>query len=369
MASVAKQFAVIAVLVAAAVGVWRYGPVGQPAAEARRGGERPAPEVVVEAAARETVERAISAVGAARPVRSVRLATAATGRVASLGVSGGEHVAQGAVVLRLEDATPRAALAEAEAEADRARAALRRLEALAADGRVPENRIEEARAQRAAAAAARAAAEKALADRTLRAPFAGVVGFPEAEIGAWVQAGDAIVTLDDLSALDVEFSAPERFFSDLAIGAPVRATTDALPGETLTGAVDAIDRRIDPATRSFRARARIPNPQRRVPAGAFLRVRLVLDRRESVTAPEEAVVIEAGAPVVLVAAPDGEGGWRAERRAVTLGQRMPGAVEIRSGLEAGERVVTRGVLKARDGAPIRIRRDAADPAPDAAPGA
>lgn len=369
MASIAKQIAVIAVLGGAAVGVWRYGPVGEPAAEARRGGDRRAPEVVVEAARSEPVERAISAVGVARPVRSVRLASAATGRVASVGVSGGEQVAAGALVLSLEDGTERAALAEAEAEAERAAAALRRFESLAEDGRVPENRIEEARAEQAAAAAARAAAAKALADRRLRAPFAGVVGFTDAEIGAWVEAGDAVVTLDDLSKLDVEFFAPERFFSGIAIGARVRATTDALPGETLSGAVDAIDRRIDPATRSFRARARIRNPDGRVPAGAFLRVRLVLERRQSVTAPEEAVVIDGGAPVVLVAAPDGEGGWRADRRPVTLGQRLPGAVEIVSGVEAGELLVTRGVQKARDGAALRVREDDVAPGETAAPGA
>lgn len=369
MAGVLKQLVVVAALGAAGAGAWQYwASAGAPEASGGRRGGGPT-AVVAEVVGVERVERTVSAVGAAQARRSVELAPSAAGRVVEIAVEGGETVAAGDVVLRLESDAQTAALAQAEAELARARAAFDRFETLAAEGRVAANVLEEARADLAAAEAARAAAEKALRDRTLRAPFGGSVGFRAVDLGAMVEPGDRVATLDDVSALDVDFSAPERFFGAVAIGAPVRATTAIYPEETFEGRVTAIDRRIDAVTRSFRARARIPNPGGRLPAGAFMRVTLVLDRREGVVAPEESVVIEAGAPYVLVAAPDGEG-WRAERRAVRLGQRLPGRVEVLDGLDPGERVVTRGVQRARDGAPLRLLDDDGDAgAPAGAPGA
>jgi membrane fusion protein (multidrug efflux system) len=339
---------------------------GETGVAGRQGGgrDRPPPGVVVEPVVLDRIERAVSAVGVARPVRSVSLAPSASGRVTSLEVEGGQTVVEGDVILRLDDAAQRAAVDDAEAELRRAQAAFSRSEQLYAQGRVADNAFELVRAERATARAALAMARKALQDRTLRAPFAGAIGFLDTDIGAIIGGDDAVATLDDISALDVDFAVPERFFGELAPGAAIRATTEIYPGETFAGAVTGIDRRIDTVSRSFDARARIANPGARIPAGAFMRVTLVLDSREGIVAPEEAVVAEAGRTYVYVIA---EG--RAARRAVTLGQRRAGAVEVRDGLSEGELVVTRGLQKARDGAPVNILNPEAAPEtdPDDAP--
>ena len=143
---------------------------------------------------------------------------------------------------------------------------------------------------------------------------------------------------------------PERFFGDVEAGAPVRARTRIFPDETFTGVVEAIDRRVDEVSRAFLVRARFDNPGLRLPAGVFMQVDLVMGSRPGVLAPEESLVTEAGEVHLYVVAPDDT----VQRRAVTIGGRRAGAAEILEGLEAGERVVVRGLQKVRDGASVRV---------------
>lgn len=349
MASVVKQIAVVAVLAAGAYGGWTFwqSQSGQAQEQAQR--PRPAPGVVVAPVALERVERTVNAVGAARPVRSVELATLSDGRIARLGFEGGEPVAAGQMLLELDDGAERASVQEAEANLARARNAFARAEALYAQRRIAESEFDSARAELSRAEAVLDRARKDLADRTLTAPFAGVAGFRRADVGAVVRSNTPIADLADISALDVDFSIPERFYGEVAVGAAVRATTEIFPGEAFNGAVTAVSARVDTVSRSFTARARIPNPDHRLPADAFMRVTLVLDARDSVVAPEEAVVSEGGATFVYVVADD-----RAQRRPVTIGARSAGRAEIVDGVAAGEMVVVRGVQKVGDGRPVRV---------------
>ncbi|SEA55702.1 efflux RND transporter periplasmic adaptor subunit [Rubrimonas cliftonensis] len=350
MAGLMRQLAVLGVLAGAGYGGWILWQDARPAAQEAAQRARSAPGVVVSEVALGSVERSVSAVGVATPVQSVRLAPAASGRVVERAVSGGETVEAGEVVLKLDEETQAAALQDAVAELSRASNAFDRSRTLQEQGRIAQTAYETAAADLATAEAALAQARKALADRTLRAPFGGIVGFLDVDAGAMVASGDAIGTLDDISALDVDFNVPERFFGEVQNGATIRATTEIFRGETFTGFVTAIDRRIDTVSRSFKARARVPNPGLRIPAGAFMRVTLVLEARDGVIAPEEAVAPEGGRSYVYVVTPED----RAERREVRLGQRLPGRVEVLEGLSPGERVVVRGVQKARDGAPVEV---------------
>ncbi len=362
MLSILRQVLLLAVLAVVAVVGWRYfGEAAFTGAE-QTARARAAPGVVVAAVTRDRIERSVSAIGKAKPLRSIALAPSAGGRVVEIAVAGGETVAAGDPVIRLDDAAEQAAVADARARLARAAAAFERSRSLQAQGRVAQTTFEGAETDQATAEAALARAMKALEDRTLRAPFGGVIGFLSVDLGAIVDQGEAIATLDDISALDVDFAVPERFFGETRAGAAVRAETEIYPGETFSGEVTGIDRRIDTVSRSFTARARIPNDGLRLPAGAFMRVTLVLEARESVVAPEEAIVSEAGARYVYVVE-DGA----ARRRAVTLGQRLPGRVAILDGLEDGELVITRGVQQARDGAPVRILETETEAAAGAAP--
>ncbi len=362
MASILKQLVLIALLGGAGYGgwiAWTAYAEGETTQQAQRA--RPAPGVVVEPTRIEAVERTVTAVGTGRALQSVEIATVTDGRVVALGFEGGDIVQAGDVLLRLDDSAERATLQEAQSERDRAANAYERAETLRGQNQISQTAFETAETDLARAQAVLDRARKALEDRTLRAPFDGVMGYGKVDLGAVVRANTPIATLDDLSALDVEFSMPERFYGEVAGGAPVRATSEAFPGETFEGAVTTVARRLDPISRAFTARARIPNPDQRLPAGAFMRVTLVLESRESVTAPEEAIVAEGGSRFVYVVADE-----RAERRAVTIGGRLNGRAEILEGLAADELVITRGLQKAADGRPVRVIEIAGSEGPVAA---
>lgn len=364
MASVMKQIAVVLVLAGGAYGGWTLwrSQAGQAQEQARR--ERPAPGVVVAPATLERVERTVAAVGAARPVRSVELATLSEGRITAFGFEGGDLVRAGQMLLRLEDEAERATMQEAEANLTRAQNAFTRAEALYQQRRIAESDFDSARADLRGAEAVLDRARKELEDRTLLAPFDGVTGFRRADVGAVLRANTAIADLADISVLDVDFAIPERHYGEVAIGANVRATTQIFPDAVFSGALTGLAARVDTVSRSFTARARIPNPDHRLPADALMRVTLVLAARESVTAPEEAIVPEGGETFVYVIADD-----RAQRRPVVVGTRAAGRAEITSGLAAGEMVVVRGVQKVGDGRPVRVLNQPGPAPVAAAPGA
>jgi membrane fusion protein (multidrug efflux system) len=359
MASVLKQLTFLAVLGGLAYGGWTIWNE-RSATEARSGGRERAPAgVVVAEVVRDRIERSVSAIGKAEPLRSIALAPAAGGRVVEIVASGGEAVSVGDPVLRLDDDSEQSDMAEAQAELARAKAAFERATSLQAQGRVAQTTFEAAETELRTAEAAVSRARKSLDDRTLRAPYSGVIGFLSIDLGAIVEPGDTVAILDDISSLDVDFSVPERFFGEARAGAPIRATTEIFPGEVFGGEVTGIERRIDQVSRSFMARARVPNDGLRLPAGAFMRVTLVLEAGDGLLIPEEAVVAEGGETYVYVVE-DG----RSTRRAVTLGQRLPGRVAVTAGVAQGDLVITRGLQKARDGAPVNIL--STEPAPAAA---
>lgn len=349
MAGAFRQILATAVIAALGVGGWQaWSSLGEAAEpEARR--ERPAPGVVVEPTRVEALERTVAAVGAGRPVQSVQLAPSSGGRIVEIGFEGGEAVEAGAVLLRLDPTNQQSSLTEAEAELRQRKSDFDRQQALLKQGRVTESVFENAAAALSIAEVDVARAQKALRDRTLTAPFDGVVAFRTADMGALMDANSPVGTLDDISALNVDFSVPERFYGEVKVGSTIRATSEIFPGEVFTGELIGVGRRIDTVSRSFTARARVANPDLRLPADVFMRVTLVLEKRDGIIAPEEAISSEGGGAYVYVIA-DG----KAERRKVTLGIRRAGVAEIAEGVEAGEMVVTRGLQKVRDGAPVRL---------------
>lgn len=356
MASLLRQIGALVVLGGLGYGGWIAWERLSPASASQQdgGAARPAPLVVAAEATFAPIERSVFAVGSGLALQRVDLQTTVAGRVETVNFEGGEAVEQGHVLLTLADDAARAALAEAEADLAEARAAYARVQALRDSGRVAVAALDTAAAELARSEARVAGARDDLANRTLRAPFAGVVGFPLVDPGAVVDANTVVGSLDDLSAIRVDFRVPERFFGDVAAGAAVRAETQVWPDEVFGGEVIGVSRRVDPVTRSFDVRARIDNADFRLPSGVFLRVALVLDSRMAVLAPEESVVALGDETAVFVVA-DGV----AHRRVVALGARQAGRVEVVSGLEAGELVVTRGVQRLRDGLPVRVEVEAA----------
>ena len=200
------------------------------------------------------------------------------------------------------------------------------------------------------AAAAVAVAEAELADRTIRAPFAGVMGFRQISEGAYLSPGDLIATLDDLDPIKLDVTVPSSFLSQAGVGTRLVATTSAFPGERFDAVITTLSSRVDPQTRSVVARALIDNPNQRLRPGLAMRVELLKNERQALVVPEEAVLLEGERSFVFVV----EQGEVAKRE-IVLGGRREGDAEVTQGLQKGERVVTHGLQKVGPGTKVRIK--------------
>jgi membrane fusion protein, multidrug efflux system len=339
-----------ALLLAIAAGsFWHFQNASESVAEAavRRGPA--AVPVEVWPAEAGTVRERIEAVGTTLARQAVDIVALTSGRVIEFAISPGQTVEAGDVLVRLDDGAERAAVAEAEASLREAGLALERARKLRVNNTVPQATVDELEAAYLGAEARLDGARKQLADRTVSAPFAGVVGIRQVDVGARVDETTVLTTLDDLAEIEIEFSVPEIFFSQVRRGQPVSATSSAFPGRGFAGQIAVIDSRVGEVSRAFRVRAVLPNPDLILPAGMFMHVEVVLEERPAVLIPEEAVVSIGDDTFVFAVH-----GERAQRVPVRLGQRRAGSVEVVEGLAAGDPIVRRGTQRLRDGAAVRI---------------
>lgn len=350
--SLPRQGLLLIVLAALAAVGWWWWSTSSPDAPATAGAPSGPAAVPVRAAEvrRTSIEESFEAIGTTRARQSVEVVSIVSGRVAAVLFSAGDAVRKGQPLIRLDSSLEEASLAEARALMADARSQLERARQLAATRVVPQARVDELQAAFAAAEARAAAAERRLSDRVVAAPFDGVVGLREVDVGARITDDTVLTRLDDLSSLELEFQVPEVFFGRVAVGQTVEATSAALPGARFTGTIVARDTHIDPVARAFRVRADLPNPERTLPPGLFMTATVTLARRtDALVIPEQAVVAEGRATYVFRIA-DG----KAERVEVRLGLRRVGDVEVMDGLAPGDVVVTEGLQRLRPGVAVQV---------------
>lgn len=363
---VVTQLGVIVVLGVAGAGGWYAYQEYAGGATAATQRQAPPPPLVefVTPAAKRVIEKA-EAVGTARANESVTLTTRQTGTVSRILFQEGQTVRQGQSLVELESReraadmdSVRAEIAQARAVADEIRQQLDRTRALRATGNAPEARVDQLESQlRAAEGRIRQnesrlrAADARLDDFRIVAPFEGRVGLRQVSIGALLQPGTAVTTLDDVRTIKLDFSIPEQFLGVLRQGLAVTATTPAFPDRPFLGTVTAIDTRVDPATRAVRLNATFDNADGALKPGMFLNVGLAVATRENaIVLPEDALVAEGTRQFVFVVA-DG----RSIRREVRLGLRQQGEVEIREGVTAADQVIVRGLQRVRHNGPVRAQ--------------
>lgn len=298
----------------------------------------------------------VQAVGSTEALRSVEIYPLASGRVEEIGFVAGQQVAAGDVLMRLDDDAERATLDFARATLAEAGAALERARRLGSRNVTSEAAREASEAAMLRAEAEVALAEAALDQRVIRAPFAGVLGRTEAQVGSRVDPATPIVALDDLSRIEIAFAIPERHRAAVAPGQPIEARSPAFPERAFAGRVSEIATRVEADTRSVALRARIPNDGAALVPGMFMNVALLLNARSTPAVPEAAVAVEGPRAFVMVAA---EG--TIERREVRTGASQEDRIEIVAGLAPGEAVAVSNLHRLEDGSAVEIL-----PAPDAA---
>jgi membrane fusion protein (multidrug efflux system) len=190
--------------------------------------------------------------------------------------------------------------------------------------------------------------ELRLARTTVRAPFAGVVGQRRVSLGDYVNTQRELLMLQTVSPVRATFQVPERYAAELAVGQSVEFRVAALPGRTFNARVDFVDPVVTLPARTIAVKAVADNRDGALQPGMFTEVRLATDvRPNAIVIPEEAIAPTASGAFVWVVA-DG----KATRRAVELGVRTPGFVEVREGLADTEHVVVGGIDRLFEGAPV-----------------
>ena len=295
----------------------------------------------------------VESVGTAKANESVDLTAKATETIGSISFEDGQKVPKGYILAELTNREQTADLNAARASLNELERALSRSKELAAKGYVTGANLDAAKAARDSAAARVTATQSRITDRTIRAPFAGVLGLRKVSVGTLVRPGDLITTLDDISKIKVDFTVPEAQLSAIKKGGSVRAIVAAFPERKFSGTIESIDTRIDPVSRTISVRAIIPNTDGALMPGMLMTMGIESNKRTALAVPEQSLVpIESKQYVFIVAADK-----TVERREVKTGTREPGFVEILSGARIKENVVVDGTLRLRPGATVKFADD------------
>ncbi len=260
----------------------------------------------------------------------------------------GAEVVRGTPLFKVDDAELQAQVARLEAERDLAQQALRRTRELLAQNASSEADLEQAEAS-ARSSQAQLELQQLRLERTLvRAPFAGLVGERFVSVGDYVNTSTPLVTLQTVDPQRAVFQVPERYAQQLSLGQPVSFRVAALPNIEFSGTVDFVDPVVELPARTITVKAEVANSARSLKTGMFIEASLATDiRPNAMVVPEDAILPLQGATFVFLVE-DG----KATRRAVELGVRMPGYVEIKAGLSAGDQVVVGGLERLSEGVPV-----------------
>ncbi|MGQ8365502.1 efflux RND transporter periplasmic adaptor subunit [Glaciecola sp. 1036] len=309
--------------------------------------------VIVATVEQNEMADTVEALGTLRANESVDLTANVTEMITAVHFQDGQRVNRGDVLVEMDDSEQQALLAEEMSRLNEAKKQVSRLSSLAAQNASTESLLDEQQREVETAEARIKAIRSRLALRTIKAPFAGVLGLRNVSVGSLVRPGDTITTLDDDSVMKLDFSVPSVFLPVLGSGVEIKAKSDAFKDEIFDGKVLNVDSRIDPVTRSIIVRAIIPNPERKLKPGLLMTVTIQANPRQALIIPEEALIPSGNKNFVLVLS-NKNGASTVERRQIELGTRRAGEAEIVQGLSAGDKVVTHGITKALPGAEVTV---------------
>lgn len=319
---------------------------GQARRSGGQGGQR-ATLVAVRPVESGTVNDRLSAIGSGEAIQSVVVMPQATGTVDEILVKSGQKVKKGDVLARLDDD-------EQLIERDKAQVSLRSAQEKSSSYKnlqsVARLDVLDAQIAEESAKLAVSTAELNLKRRNILAPIDGITGIVAVNVGDNVTTQTSVVTLDDRSEILVDFYAPERFVTLVEPGAEVEATSMSRPGQVFKGKVDSIDNRVDAASRTFRIRARIDNPTDLLRAGMSFQVAMRFGGDHYPAVDPLSVQWDAEGAYV----------WRiregkSEKVRVSVIQRNPDAVLVQAELQAGDKIVTEGLQRVREGQAVRIQ--------------
>jgi membrane fusion protein (multidrug efflux system) len=333
---------------------------------------QPPPEAVTTVAARRSAwPDTLQAIGSVAAVQGVTVSADLPGLVDRIAIDSGRTVRAGEVLVELDTRQEKAQLAAALAQRDLSRLNLERARGLAAEGVVSQADYDRASAEQKQAEARVGEIRASIERKTIRAPFAGMLGIRQVNLGQYLAGGDPVVPLQSLDPIFVNFSVPQQEVGRLRVGGEVRVTAESAKDEHFTGRVTAVNSVVDEATRNVQVQATFANPQGRLRPGMFVETQVLRGgSREVVTLPASAInYAPYGDSVFIVEqvrGPKGESYRGARQQVVKLGGALGDQVAVLSGVDAGAEVVSSGVFKLRNGAAVRVE-NTVQPTNDQAP--
>ncbi|WP_217909514.1 efflux RND transporter periplasmic adaptor subunit [Desulfosediminicola flagellatus] len=315
-------------------------------------GAQPVPVIVKKVETSRFTDR-VEALGTLRAKESVEITATITDTITAIHFEDGQRVQKGDILIEMTSAEEHALLEEEMSTLSEAKKQFKRLETLANRGATATAIFDEQQRKLDTAQARLRGIESRLRDRLIIAPFSGVVGLRNISVGALIEPGDRITTLDDDSIMKLDFTIPSVHLAAIHKGLVIEAKSSAYGERVFNGQIDSIDSRIDPATRAIVVRAILANEERLLKPGLLMTVTLLKNPRDGLVVPEEALIPSGKSNNVLVVQPEASP-TLAEQREVQIGVRRPGEVEIVEGLTAGEYVIIHGTQRVRPGQPVSV---------------
>jgi len=321
---------------------------------------QPPPEAVTTILTRqEKWPATLSAIGTMAPVQGVTVSADLPGIVGRIAFDSGETVREGDVLVELDTRQEQAQLAAVEAERDLARLNFNRLDGLVNEGAITRAEYDRAAAEQKQTEAKVGEIRATIARKTIRAPFSGILGIRQVNLGQYLSAGDAVVPLQSLNPIYVNFGVPQQDAGQVRVGRNVRITTGDLAGVEFVGRVTAINSIVDEATRNVQVQATLANPRGTLRPGMFVQTELMLGTSRSVVAlPASAISYAPYGDSVFVVTelkdPNGQTYRGVRQQFVKLGATRGDQIAVLSGLKPREEIVTSGVFKLRNGAAVLV---------------
>ena len=337
------------------------------AAGAQNANFQPPPTAVTTIVAqRETWPSTLNVIGTAVAIQGVTVSADLPGTVARITFESGKPVHAGDVLVELDTRQERAQLAAAEAQRDLARINFGRAQELVKQGVLARTEYDNTSAQQKATEAQVGEIRATIERKTIRAPFSGILGIRQVNLGQYLAAGQAIVPLQSLNPIYVNFGVPQQTSAQVRGGRTLRVTSDDLPGAEFTGRVTAVDSVINEATRNIQVQATLSNPNGKLRPGMFVQVRVALGAsRQAIALPASAINYAPYGDSVFVVTnltdPKGKT-YRGVRQQVVKVEGSRGdQVAVVSGVNPGDEVVTSGVSKLRNGAAVQVNNKVQPP--------
>lgn len=310
--------------------------------------------VIVTSVIRSNFADKVEALGTTRANETVIITADTSEKISEIHFNDGEEVRKGTLLVTLDKKQEEAELRASEALTAETQNAYDRASALKGKNALSRATLQQRATELRQSQAATEALEARLSNYEIRAPFDGMLGLREVSVGALVQPGDIITTIDDLSQIKVDFDVPSVFLASLQPGLPIIGHVEAFRSETFKGEVKTINTQIDPITRTVRVRAVIPNENRTLKPGLLMTIELLKDSRQALLIPEESLLKIGEKNFVFIVITE-EKNLIAQQREITIGNRRPGIIEVLSGLKKGDKIVSHGTVKIRNGTKVSIR--------------